>query len=73
MLSSAAGAEERFDLWVGGGAAPTPAFARRIASRLSPQELAPAIANIWSRYRSEASDDAETFSAFARRVLWCES
>ena len=67
------GAEERFDLWVGGGESLTPAFGRRIRARLHPGELAGAITELWRRYRAEAVDVCETFSDFARRVLWEEA
>jgi len=63
------GMEERFDLWAGGGAAPAPAFAHRLAIRLHPDELPGTIAGLWGRYQAEALSADETFSAFARRVL----
>jgi len=62
--------EERFDLWTGGGDGQ--AFARRTLARLRPEEVAPAVRALVTRYRA-ARKRGETFSAFARRVLWQES
>ena len=67
-----AGAEERFDLWVGGGEAATFACARRLHARVPPNELPGMIENLWTRYQAERVDAQETFSTFARRVLWGE-
>lgn len=64
------GVEERFDIFVGGGELPgAPAFARRILTRLCPDELAEIIINLLQRFRAEATVE-ETFSAYAQRVLW---
>lgn len=68
MATGAQGPEERFDLWAGGGAAPEAAFARRLMPRLRPEEIAPAIVALWTRYRTEALDTTETFSSFVRRL-----
>ncbi|HEY3375905.1 MAG TPA: nitrite/sulfite reductase [Armatimonadota bacterium] len=70
VVRNEAGTEERFDLWVGGGEAAEPAFGRRIAARLHPEQLANVVGDLWSRYQAEALDEHETFSTFARRVLW---
>ncbi|HOF88057.1 MAG TPA: nitrite/sulfite reductase [Armatimonadota bacterium] len=61
---------ERFDLWTGGGDGR--AFARRTLARLRPEEVAPAVRALVTRYRA-ARKRGESFSAFARRVLWQES
>jgi ferredoxin-nitrite reductase len=61
------GLEERFDLWAGGGQMPEPAFARRIASRLRPEEVTPYLATLFARYQAEATSE-ETFSTYIRRV-----
>lgn len=70
VVKGETGTEERFDLWVGGGEASEPAFGRRIAARIHPEQLANVVDDLWSRYQSESLDEHETFSAFARRVLW---
>lgn len=62
--------EQRFDIWIGGGESDRPAFARRSIPKVRPEQLVNVISDLWSRYKAEAIDDSETFSAYARRVLW---
>ena len=67
------GPEERFDLWVGGGATENaPAFAKKIQSRLRPEALEGIVTDLLQHYRQE-SLSGESFSAYAQRVLWPES
>lgn len=64
------GLEDRFDLWLGGD--PTgvaPAFGKRVQAKVRPEELADLITRLVARHQAEGLP-GETFSAFARRVLW---
>lgn len=63
------GAEERFDLWLGGGKAGTPEFARRVATKVRPNDLPSVVGAFLVQYQAEALP-GEAFSSFAQRILW---
>lgn len=69
LTNTDTGPEESFDLLVGGGQSATPVFARRILSKVKPEELTSVISILLRRYRDESNEN-ETFSDYAQRVLW---
>jgi ferredoxin-nitrite reductase len=71
LTSTDTGSEECFDLLVGGGHSLKPSFARRISSKIKPEELTTIISDLLHRYRVESLKN-ETFSDYAQRVLWLE-
>ena len=70
LQGTTSGGEERFDLWLGGGATcGTSPFGRRVGARLRLEEVRLRLTQLVASYREEGAA-GESFTDFARRTAW---